>query len=87
MLRLATYNTANGPNDPTQDALFSTIFDSIGNETVAGNTARLAVLALQETDNLQAGGNSILRIENILDTLYGTNAYQHVVTPLDGGGD
>ena len=87
VLRLATYNTSNRPNDSAQDALFSTVFDSIGNESVAGNTSRLAVLALQETDNAQAGDNSIQRIEDILDTLYGTTAYQHVVSSLDGGGD
>lgn len=86
-LRLASWNTLNGPNDPTQDADFATILQAIGSETIQGNTTRVSLLALQETDTPGAGLNSIGRIEAILEGLYPGSDYGTAVTSLDGGGD
>lgn len=80
-MRIVNWNTANGPNNSSDDALFRTVFEAIGNENVQGNTLRPAVIALQETDS------SASRIENILDTLYPQTNYVSLVTGLDGGGD
>ena len=60
---------------------------AIGNETVQGNTQRVDILALQETDPAGVGGNSIDRIDTILDSLYPSANYEYVVSSVDGGGD
>jgi hypothetical protein len=86
VIRLVDWNTENAPNDAAADANFQTILEAIGSETFQGNTKRLDILAIQETD-LAAGANSYTRIENILDTLYPTTDYASVVSALDGGGD
>jgi len=89
VMRIVAWNTLNGPNNETADANFSTILEAIGNETVQGNTKRIDVLALVETDPPGAGGDSIGRIEDIFNELYvemGGN-YASVVTTVDGGGD
>ncbi len=87
VMRVVDWNTMNGPNDATGDANYQTIFQAIGNETVQGNTERIDILALQETDPPGPGNDSIGRIENILNTLYPVTSYSSVVTPVDGGGD
>ncbi len=88
VMRIVDWNTLNGPNDATGDANFSTVFQAIGNETVQGNTQRIDILALQETDPPGTGaGDSIGRIESIFDTLYPSANYSFVVSPVDGGGD
>lgn len=84
-VRLVSWNTENQPNGPSDDANYQTILQAIGNETVLGNTRPVDILALQETDPA-AGGNSIGRIESILDTLY-VDDYASVLTTEDGGGD
>lgn len=68
--RIVSWNTLNGPNDALSDTDFETVLEAIGNETVEGNTKRLDILALQETDPAGPGGDSIGRIEGILDALY-----------------
>ncbi len=87
VMRIVDWNTLNGPNDATGDANFSTVLQAIGDETVAGNTQRIDILALQETDGPGPGGNSIGRIESVLDALYPSTNYVSAVTPIDGGGD
>ncbi len=87
VVRLAAWNTLNGPNDAADDANFSTVLAEIGSETVAGNTKRIDILAVQETDPSGSGGGSIGRIENILDALYTSTDYASVVSIVDGGGD
>jgi endonuclease/exonuclease/phosphatase family metal-dependent hydrolase len=87
VMRIVDWNTLNGPNDATGDANFQTVLQAIGNETVQGNTQRIDILALEETDNSVSGGNSIGRIESVMDTLYPSTNYSSVVTALDGGGD
>lgn len=87
VMRVVDWNTLNGPNDATGDANFSTIFQAIGNETVQGNTQPISILALQETDPPGPGGDSIGRIDSILDSLYPSANYEFYVTPVDGGGD
>jgi hypothetical protein len=86
-MRLVAWNTLNGPNDPASDAHFETVLAAIGNETIQGNTERIAILALSETDPPGAGGDSIGRIENLLDGLYPSTDYATAVSSLDGGGD
>ena len=85
--RLVAWNTENQPNDAPSDADFQTILEAIGNETVVGNTKRLDILALSETDPPGAGGDSIGRIEGILEALYTGTDYASVVSTEDGGGD
>ncbi len=87
VMRVVDWNTMNGPNDATGDANYATIFQAIGNETVQGNTQRIDILALQETDPPGPGGNSIGRIDSVLNSLYPSASYSFVVTPVDGGGD
>jgi hypothetical protein len=87
VMRIVDWNTMNGPNDATDDANYSTIFQAIGNETVQGNTKRIDILALQETDPPGPGGDSIGRTTTDLNTLYPSASYSFVVTPVDGGGD
>ena len=86
-VRVVSWNTANGPNGTAADADFRTVFQAIGNETVGGNTLAPSIVALQETDNLQLGGNSIARIEAILESLYPQTDYDRAVTTLDSGDD
>ena len=87
VMRIVDWNTLNGPNDSTGEANFQTILQAIGNETVQGNTERVDILALQETDPAGPGGNSIGRIQSVLNTLYPAASYSSVVSPVDGGGD
>src|SRR3954468_5405903 len=86
VMRIVDWNTMNGPNDATDDANYSTIFQAIGNETVQGNTKRIDILALQETDPPGAG-DSITRVKDDLNSLYATTSYSLVASPADGGGD
>lgn len=87
VMRLVDWNTLNGPN-VAFDADFTTILEAIGNETVQGNTKRIDILALQETDSVE-GSDSIGKIEAILDNLYMSSGadYTFSMTTLDGGGD
>src|SRR5262249_37475355 len=87
VMRIVDWNTMNGPNDAAGDANYSTILQAIGNETVQGNTQRVDILALQETDPPGPGGDSIGRINDVLNSLYSSASYSFVVTPVDGGGD
>ncbi|MCC9600665.1 lamin tail domain-containing protein [Stieleria sp. JC731] len=86
-VRIVSWNTANAPNNSTEDTYFSTVFEAIGNENVVGNAIAPSIIALQETDNAQLGGNSIARIDSLLETLYPQTVYDHAVTGLDTGGD
>lgn len=86
-VRVVAWNTANSPNNASEDALYSTVFEAIGNENVAGNALPPSIIALQETDTAAFGGNSILRIENILESLYPSTNYAHAASPLDTGDD
>ncbi len=86
VMRIVNWNTLNGPNDEAADANFRTVLQAIGNETVQGNTQRIDILALQETDP-PGDGDSIVRIQSVLNTLYSTTSYSLVATSIDGGGD
>lgn len=86
-VRIVAWNTANRPDNVTEDARFRTVFEAIGNETSAGNTLPPSIIALQETDNFQFGNDSAARIEAILESLYPTQNYQHSTSSLDSGGD
>ncbi len=87
VLRVATWNTENRPNVAADDADFRTVLQAIGNESVAGNSARIGLLAVQETDIPGTGDNSIGRIESILEGIYPGSDYGVTVTSIDGGGD
>src|SRR6476620_8971164 len=86
VMRIVDWNTLNGPNDAACDANFRTDLQAIGNETVQGNTQRVDILALEETDP-PGNGDSITRVQDVLNTLYSTTSYTLVSTPVDGGGD
>src|SRR4029078_7386807 len=68
VMRLVDWNTFNEPNNATDDAHYPPVLAPIGNETVQGNTHRIDILALQETDPPSAG-DSIGRIQDVLNTL------------------
>jgi endonuclease/exonuclease/phosphatase family metal-dependent hydrolase len=87
VMRVVDWNTLNGPNNPTDVANFQTIFAAIGNETVQGNTQRIDILALQETDPASPGNDSIGQIASILNSLYPAANYEFFVSSTDGGGD
>ena len=87
VLRVGAWNTLNGPNDAVADADFATVLAAIGNETVAGNTRPIDILALQETDLSGSGSDSIGRLEGVLDGLYPATDYASLASSLDGGGD
>ena len=87
ILRMASWNTANNPDDAFEDAEMATILEAIGNESVAGNAEPLALLAVQETDLPTSGGDSLGRIETILEDLYPNSEFATAATSLDGGGD
>jgi len=79
-LRVAAYNVLQGsPSNSTEDAYYTTILDAIGNEQKAGVQQAVDLLVLQETN-----GNSINRLESILDGLY-TDDYATHLSPSYGG--
>lgn len=87
VMRVVSWNALNGPNVDF-DADFTTILEAVGNETVQGNTKRLDILALQETDSVE-GADSIGKMEALLDDLYMSAGadYAFAMSTLDGGGD
>ena len=86
-LRVASWNTANNPDNAVEDQTFETVLQAIGDETVEGNTTRLGLLAVQETDERVSVGDSIRRIESVLEDIYAGVDYGVAVTSRDGGGD
>lgn len=86
-IRIVAWNTENGPDGSADAAYFRTVFQAIGNETLVGNTLAPAIVALQETDNEQGGGNSIANVESILESLYPSTNYSRAVSSLDTGRD
>lgn len=86
-VRVVSWNTANGPDNATEDAWFRTVFAAIGAEAVGGRTLPPAIVALQETDTAAFGGNSIARVDAILESLYPTRNYRTAASPLDTGDD
>ncbi|MEO1525012.1 MAG: lamin tail domain-containing protein [Planctomycetota bacterium] len=86
-IRLVAWNTANGPNNAAEDADFRTVLEAIGDESVQGNALAPTIVALQETDTAEMGGNSIARIESVLESLHPQSNYTAAVSPLDSGDD
>src|SRR4029079_12294289 len=86
VMRIRDWNTLHGPHAGARYLNFRTVLEAIGNETVQGNTQRIDILALQETDP-PGDGDSIVRVQDILNTLYATTSYQLSASPVDGGGD
>ncbi len=81
-LRVASWNTLNMPDTPSQDADFQTVLAAVGDEQVQGTAKRLDILALAESDPPSA-----LRIRNVMNSLYLTTSYNSTTTSLDAGGD
>ena len=67
-LRIVSYNTANSPQNSSDQNLFSSIFSAIGLETVSGVTREIDLLVIQETDP-----TSLFLLESALDSLYSQN--------------
>jgi endonuclease/exonuclease/phosphatase family metal-dependent hydrolase len=91
VLRIVDYNTLNGPNGTdlgsngqTDHDNFKTILQGISNETVQGNTRRVDILALQETDP-PGGGDSIGQLRDIMDEIAGTPTYASIYSEFSGG--
>jgi len=67
-LRIVSYNTANSPDNSSDQTLFSSIFSAIGLETMAGVTREIDLLVIQETDP-----TSLSLLESTMDSLYSNN--------------
>lgn len=67
-LRIVSYNTANSPQNSSDQSLFSTVFSAIGLETMAGVTREIDLLVIQETDP-----TSLSLLESAMDSLYSQN--------------
>jgi len=83
-LRVATYNTLDGPNNATEDALAQTIFGAIADTSRNGIAKRPDIIGLQEQATL-SGLDSAERTAAALNSLYGVNAYQAEI--IDTGFD
>ncbi|CAA0084071.1 Uncharacterised protein [BD1-7 clade bacterium] len=80
-LRVASYNTFNGPNDVEDYADFLIIFRHIRAQEQHGAADVLDILTLSESDS-----GSLNRINELLDTEY-PKSYASIVSSADGGGD
>lgn len=67
-LRIVSYNTANSPQNSSDQNLFTSIFSAIGLETISGVTREIDLLVIQETDP-----TSLFLLESALDSLYSQN--------------
>ena len=82
MIRVVAYNTANNPDNITEDAWFNTIFDAIGKELINGKAKQLDILVALETDT-----GSSARLVDILNNLYDVNSYAVKTSTPDSGSD
>ena len=80
-IRFVAWNTLNQPTNVTQDAAFRTVLEAIGNESILGSAKPLDIISLAETDSV-----SVSRLEAVLDSLYGTTAFE-VATSSTVSGD
>ncbi len=78
-LRVVAYNTVNNPDNASEDAAFTTVFDAIGTEVVDGRAKRPDVIAVAETD---AGSSA--RLVNLLNNLYGVTSYNIITSSPSG---
>lgn len=83
-LRIATYNTLDGPNTATEDALVQTIFGAIGNTSRNGIARPVDIIGLQEQATL-SGPDTAERTAAALNGLYGVSSYQALI--IDTGFD
>lgn len=74
-LRIATYNTLDGPSSAAEEALVQTIFGAIGNETYNGITKRVDIVGLQEQSTI-TNPDTAVRFATALNNLYGVSSYQ-----------
>ena len=72
-LRIVSYNTANSPQNSSDQNQFSTIFSAIGLETMSGVTREIDLLVIQETDP-----SSLSLLESAMDSLYSQNYTQSI---------
>lgn len=82
VLRVGSWNVANEPNSPDRISDFETVFRAIGDQSVLGNSARLGILALQETDT-----GSALDVRDSFNSIYVESNYELIFSDADGGGD
>ena len=82
ILRIGSWNVANGPNDSDDITDFETVLSAIGNQSVLGNSARLGILALQETDT-----QSAIDVKDSFNSIYADSVYEVIYSNADGGGD
>jgi len=79
-VRVATYNTLDGPVNASEEGLVQTIFGAIGNKSANGIAKRVDIIGLQEQ-----GSGTAVRFANAMNSLYGVSSYQAEV--LDFGFD
>ncbi|MCH8043834.1 MAG: hypothetical protein IID44_08950 [Planctomycetes bacterium] len=88
IIRVASWNTNNGPNidQADREAAFSKVFRAMGADRVNGIARAVDILAVQETDQA-ASLPSFDRLTMLMNEAYGVESYQGVVTGSDRGGD
>jgi endonuclease/exonuclease/phosphatase family metal-dependent hydrolase len=82
VLRIGSWNVANEPNSSDRITDFELVLSAIGSESVLGNSARLGILALQETDTQSAQA-----VRDSFNNMYVDSTYDLIVSGADGGGD
>ncbi len=83
VLRIGSWNNANGPNNNADDIKdFTNVVQAIGEQDILGNAKRLDVLSISESDT----GSSIL-LRDIFNGLYPGASYQVIVSSSDPGND
>ena len=88
MIRLVDWNTLNLPNSGTDETNFQTVLSAIGTTVIEGNSQRIDILALQETDAADIAhpsGGSLGVIESVFDALYPSTDYATSVSTPDPG--
>ena len=92
-LRIVTYNIdadtngSGGVGTPADDQSLATVLQAIGNESLAGNSQPIDVLALEEFSWVGSGSSPTLQtVVNDLNSIYGagTYAYDQTYDPTDG---
>ncbi len=92
-LRIVTYNIdadtngSGGVGTPADNQSLATVLQAIGNESLAGNSQPIDVLALEELSWVGSGSSPTLQtVVNDLNSIYGagTYAYDQTYDPTDG---
>ena len=77
--RIAAYNTANNPDNATEDAAYTAVFDAIATQHMADYRNRST-----SWRSPRPMGGSSARLPGLFNNLYGVDSYRVVVSSPDG---